>query len=302
VSTLIIGVTLNMTQSDLLKSIRQYFWDQNFVEVEIPYLNPSLPLEPNIYSFTTTWTHQNQKYFLPTSPELALKKYLAEKNVNCFSISHCFRDLEDSNSLHTPEFLMLEWYEVNQNLSGLQQSTQKFINKFLDIKFSELVLPSHLPDTEPDFNQYFLNEIEPQLPQNQAVFVTGYPAFLSPLAQNIKVAANESINFSAHSERVIPAQPEDSPKVTSTEKIRLTKYKSKRFELYINGIEIGNGCTENRDSASIKSAFENEKTNRQKNNLPLHPYSQDFIDISSLIPPCSGIGLGIDRLLSIINL
>ena len=53
-----------MEINQLLKSIRQYFWSKNFTEVEIPYLNESLPLEPNIYAFKTTWIHKNQNYFL----------------------------------------------------------------------------------------------------------------------------------------------------------------------------------------------------------------------------------------------
>ena len=250
-----------MTQSDFLKTIRQYFWSKNFTEVEIPYLNKSLPLESNIYSFKTNWQHKNQDFFLPTSPEFALKKFIAENKQDCFAISHCFRDLEDSNDTHTPEFLMLEWYEINKNLSDLINSTKNFIKLFLpNIEFSELKVKNLNFDNEPDFNQYFLNEIEPNLPKNKAVFVYGYPSFLSPFA--------------------LP---------------------NKRFELYINGVEIANGCEENTDSKSIELAFQKEQKYRLENNLPTHPISQEFIDNSSKLPQCSGIGLGIDRLLQIIN-
>jgi len=249
------------TTANFLKSIRQYLWSKNFTEVEIPYLNKSLPLEPNIYSFKTTWTHKNQDFFLPTSPELALKKYISENNQNCFAISHCFRDLEDSNATHTPEFLMLEWYEINKNLEDLKISTKNFIKLFLpNIELIELKLNALNFDNEPDFNQYFLNEIEPNLPKNKAVFITGYPAFLSPLAK-----ANQ------------------------------------RFELYINGIEIGNGCEENRDPVSIQKSFEIEQNYRQSQNLPLHPYSTEFAKLCSSLPPCVGVGLGVERLFTIVN-
>lgn len=279
-----------MTQSELLKSIRQYFWNLNFTEVEIPYLNTSLPLEPNLYTFKTTWTHRHQDYFLPASPEFALKKYLAENQTNCFAISHCFRDLEDEGPDHYPEFLMLEWYEVGKNYQDLMLSTQNFIKKFLKIEFTTLNLPENLPDNEPDFNQYFLNKIEPNLPKDKAVFITGYPAFLSPLA-----ATNDSElnNFSAHSER-----EGMSPKVASTAKISLT---SDRFELYINKLEIANGCTENTDSDSILKAFNSEKEYRLKKNLPLHPIDLSFAADSAKLNLSSGIGLGINRLLKIIN-
>jgi elongation factor P--(R)-beta-lysine ligase len=245
--------------ANLLKSTRQYFWKLGFDEVEIPYLNSSLPLEPNIYSFSTVWTHSQAKFYLPTSPEMALKKHLAERQKDCFAIGHCFRDLEAESPTHTKEFLMLEYYLVNKNLSALQNSLKNYLNNFIKLEYSEYHLPANLPDNESDFNQFFLNNIEPNLPSG-GVFVTGYPAFLSPLA--------------------IP---------------------NERFELYINGIEVANGCTENRNSEQIKAAFMAENDYRLAHHLPTHPISADFIANCAKIPPCSGVGLGIQRLLDIIN-
>lgn len=279
------------TTANFLKSIRQYFWGKFFTEVEISYLNESLPLEPNLYSFETTWQHQNKNYYLPTSPEFALKKFIIDNKSDCFAISHCFRDLEDSNDTHTPEFLMLEWYEIDKNLNDLKISTENFIKQFLPkLKFIELALEKTNIDNEPDFNQYFLNEIEPNLPKDCGVFVTGYPAFLSPLSK-----FNEENNFSERSEREA-SEPEGS----EHRKNLFTNQISNRFELYINGIEIANGCEENRDSKSIKSAFTKEQEYRQKNNLPTHPHSQEFINNCGSLPRCCGVGLGLDRLLNLL--
>ena len=268
----------------LLKTTRQYFWSKDFTEVEIPYLNLSLPLEPNLYTFKVN------DWYLPASPEFALKAYLAKNKQNCFSIAHCFRNLESTSTWHTPEFLMLEYYLVNQNLSDLQESLKDYLSRFLNLKFINFKLPANLPANEPDFNQYFLNEIEPTLPQDKAVFITGYPAFLSPLA---KSAVD---NFSEHSDRdQVRAEPEGSEH-------RKNSSSSIRFELYINGIEIANGCEENRDIDSIRSAFLQEQKYRHENNLPLHPISEEFIQNCAALPPCCGLGLGLDRLLKVINL
>lgn len=249
-----------MTQSELLKSIRQYFWKLNFTEVEIPYLNSSLPLEPNLYSFKTIWTHRHQDFYLPCSPEFALKEFLATEKKNCFAISHCFRDLEAEGPDHTPEFLMLEYYEIGKNYQELMASLKNFIKNFIDIEFTTLTLPVNLPDNEPDFNQFFLNEIETNLPRNKAVFITNYPSFLSPLAK---------------------------PK--------------ERFELYLNGLEIANGCTENTNSQSILNAFNQEKNYRLQHQFPLHPIDVPFATNSAKLDLVSGLGLGINRLLKIIN-
>lgn len=282
-----------MTLSELLKLTRQHFWDLDFEEVEVNYLNESLPLEPNLYSFETIWRNLGTKYYLPTSPEFALKAHLAKNNKDCFSISHCFRDLENSGPQHSPEFLMLEWYEVDKTLEDIRNSTERYIKKLIpDLEFTSLILPQNLPNNEPDFNQFFLNEVEPTLPRDGAVFISGYPSFLSPLAERESGKVN---NFSKHSERdQAREEPEGSEHLKNS-------FKSKRFELYINGIEIANACTENRDPEQIKSAFEQEKMYRQKNNLLTHPYSQKFIDNCATLPNCSGIGLGIERLLMIIE-
>jgi lysyl-tRNA synthetase class 2 len=183
--------------------------------------------------------------------------------------------------------MMLEWYEINQNLDGLMTSTKNFLKLFLpDLKYTELELANAHFDNEPDFNQYFLNQIEPSLPPDTAVFISGYPAFLSPLAEPKPNAVNSFPEaFNVHRT------------LTSKEKL----ITSLRFELYINGIEIANACTENRDTSSIKSAFLAEQKYRQDNHLPTHPISHEFITNCGLLPPCSGIGLGLDRLLTIIN-
>lgn len=289
-----------MSLPDLLKTTRQYFWSKNFIEVEVPYLNSSLPLESNLYSFETEWRHRSQKFYLPTSPEFALKKHLSENRTNCFAISHCFRDLESAGPHHSPEFLMLEWYEVNQNLPGLMESTKKFLSNFIDLKYSHLVLPTNLPDNEPDFNQYFLNKIEPSLPRRGAVFITGYPAFLSPLAnisQTNHHKDEDNVFFRAQRTRRHEPKGSEHEKKSLSSQIAV----SDRFELYINGIEIANGCTENRHSEQIKAAFTSEMNYRFAHHLPTHPISQEFIDSVAKLPPCAGVGLGLDRLTMIVG-
>jgi lysyl-tRNA synthetase class 2 len=284
-----------MNLPQLLKATRQYFWNLSFEEVEVSYLNPSLPLEPNIYSFKTAWQHGQADFYLPTSPEMALKKHLAITQKDCFSIAHCFRDLEAEGPDHTKEFIMLEWYQVNQNYLSLMSSVEKYLQNFLKASapFKIFTLPTSLPDNEPDFNQFFLNEVEPNLPL-EPVFVVGYPAFLSPLAKP-KSGETKAANGAQGSEVISRKEPSTGNAFVSH------NHTSERFELYINRIEIANGCTENTDADSIKKSFESEYVYRQDNQLPSHPYSTDFINASSKLPPSAGVGLGLNRLLKLIN-
>ena len=157
-----------------------------------------------------------------------------------------------------------------------------------NLKFVKYKITKTDFDNEPDFNQYFLNEVEPNLPHNCGVFVTGYSAFLSPLATRNEIGEVNNFfrNFNA--------------KHLTGEKNSFAT--ANRFELYINGIEIANGCEENRDYTSILQSFEAEQQYRLQNNLPTHPISTEFVKISSTLPLCSGIGVGIERLLKIINI
>jgi elongation factor P--(R)-beta-lysine ligase len=288
-----------MTLSELLKTTRQYFWKNSFEEVEIPYLNSSLPLESNLYTMKVDWTHTSTKYYLPTSPEFALKKHLSVNKTNCFAISHCFRDLESIGPHHHPEFLMLEYYLVNKNLHDLQKSLENFLSLFFKLKIINYKLPANMPANEPDFNQFFLNKIEPSLPRDCGVFISGYPTFLSPLAQTNISEVNK---FSARSLRADIAKGREDGKISLTSaRFEPNVITSKRFELYIDGIEIANGYEENRDSESIKSAFNKEADYRHRHHLPTHPISQEFINDCAHLPPCSGVGIGLDRLLMLIN-
>lgn len=270
-------------RQQLLKITRQYFWGKKFIDVDPPVLLPSLPLEPNIYSFSTIWQNNKKNLYLATSPEPTLKQVLASQKQNCFAISKSFRDLEASGSLHQPEFTMLEWYEIGHDYTDLMTSVQNYIshcfNKINDNR--TLKLPTSLwpripltklfadqgfslPQNEPELNQIFLNHTEPQLPTTP-LFIIDYPAFMSPLAK-----------------------PKDNL--------------AERFELYINKIEIANGCSENTNPKLIAKNFAAETKFRLQNNLPIHPTNPDFATNSANLPtPIGGVGLGFDRLAMLLS-
>ena len=82
----------------IIKSIREFFYRQNFHEIITPVLNKTIPLEPNIYPFQTYWQTKKgiKNFYLSTSSEKALKQMLAKGIGNCFAVSPAFRNLEDS--------------------------------------------------------------------------------------------------------------------------------------------------------------------------------------------------------------
>lgn len=75
---------------------------------------------------------------------------------------------------------------------------------------------------------------------------------------------------------------------------------AKRFELYINGIEIANAYDELADGQALRARFEKDNQLRARHNLPVMPIDEYLIAASNELMPCSGIAVGIDRLFMVI--
>lgn len=303
------SIRSSIIKEQIIKKIRQFFYHLHFHEVIVPILNEALPLEPNLYPFSTVWkTPEGDKtMYLSMSPERGIKRLLSEGIGNCFAISKSFRNIEQAGSLHSPEFLMLEWYrekasyidimvDIEKLLIDLCPKKQLFYNnekiifnekfpvlslkklfkKYLQVELEKIIIEERLIfdiakkkgyETEKAtwgqiYDQLFVNEIENNLPK-EPLFLIDFPAKISSLCRPQK----NNLVF------------------------------AERFELYIAGVEIGNGNTENTDIGSLQKLFENQ---RRSTNLPI---DKDFLDSLKKMGNNSyaGVGVGIDRLAMILN-
>lgn len=203
---------------------------------------------------------------------------LAHEIGNCFAISKSFRNLERTGSLHIPEFLMLEWYRENAVYTDIMSDVEKLFVRFgfkknwpvlslkkLFQKYLKLDLEKTLTNNKlflKDYDQLFVNEIESKLPKTP-LFLVDFPSQISPLCKPQK----GNIFF------------------------------AERFELYISGIEIGNGNTENTDTKSLRKIF---ATEQKRTNLPI---DEEFLNSLKKMSKKSyaGVGIGIDRLVMVLN-
>jgi len=274
------NIRSSIIKERILKKIRLFFYRRNFHEVIVPILSETLPLEPNLFPFSTTWKtiDGEKKLYLAMSPERGIKKMLAQGIGNCFAISKSFRNLENSGSLHQPEFLILEWYRENAVYTDIMTDVEKlFVNfgfkknwpvlslKKLFQKYLNLDLEKAIANDElflKDYDQLFVNEIESKLPKTP-IFLVDFPAKVSPLCRPQKYN---------------PAFAE-------------------RFEFYINGIEIGNGNTENTDVGLVRKLFEDQRV------LTGLPIDEEFLDSLNKMNgnQYAGVGIGIDRLAMILD-
>ena len=294
-------------RAQTLQKIRQFFAERKVLEVETPLLCGTTGTDPNLDFFETTYSlpPKQLKLFLQTSPEFAMKRLLAAGSGCIYQICKAFRNGE-AGRYHNPEFTLLEWYRVGYDLPQLmdevaelmqvlfsdnnqlqaieqisyhalfQQTTGLDPMVFAYNKYQKYALDSGLTDAislcghnHPLWLDFiFSHQIEPNLSQNTLWLVYGYPACLPSLA-------------------IVNQQ---NPLTVD------------RVEVFLNGVELGNGYHELADATEQERRFDKEITLREASNRP--SVAKDGRLLAALeagLPDCSGIAIGLDRVLLLLS-
>lgn len=290
-------------RAKMYTQIRQFFAERDVLEVETPILSQAGVTDVHLSSVQAKRHIGGKPYthYLQTSPEFAMKRLLASGSGAIYQICKVFRDDEHGRK-HNSEFTMLEWYRPNLSLKDLMFEVTDLLNVTLAQRFGELrptilsykhafmdrlnlnPLQASLKELKDCCNRVGLNldmgddrlgyidllfshMVEPSLGFDTAVFLTDFPPEMASLAK-VKVDA-------------------DGEQVAA------------RFELYIEGLELANAYDELIDATVLRSRFEAD--NAERENLGLHVMPIDKYLLAALphMTECSGIALGIDRLLMV---
>jgi len=286
----------------MLATVRNFFSDRNVLEVETPALYPSCNPEPMVESFALTNTVAEMNcLYLQTSPEFAMKRLLAAGSGAIYQICRAYRKSE-SGRYHNPEFSLLEWYRPGFSLRQLMEEVEALlaavvppsqikhhavylsyrsifnqtvgVDPFLATVEDFLAVANRLgyPEAEAICNGnrsawldfLFSHVVQAQLPKQCIVFVYDYPACQAALA------------------RLRPQQPDIA----------------ERVEVFIDGIELGNGFQELTDAEQQKQRFLAQQAERQQAGLPVPEIDECFLGaLSAGLPDSAGIAIGLDRLL-----
>ena len=293
--------TLAQAQSRaaMLFAIRQFFADKGVMEVTTPILSNAGNTDTFIESVAAHF-HQSGKLatgYLHTSPEFAMKRLLAAWQVPMYQICQVFRDNERGTK-HNIEFTMLEWYRPHFSLDDLTEELRQLISIVMDKpiafkklsyadSFSPLDIHPHrdsiesfkacaiahdihldmADDRQGWLDLLFSHLIEPDLGKDMPTLVVDYPLATAALAK---------------------AELDTDGCLVA-----------KRFELYIDGIEIANAYDELADGDELFARFIADNAQRQQLSLPIMPIDKHLIAACDQMPPCSGIALGVDRLLMV---
>ncbi|HVN25688.1 MAG TPA: EF-P lysine aminoacylase EpmA [Syntrophorhabdales bacterium] len=289
----------------VLKAIRAFFYAQDFLEVETANLMnhpaPDAHIEP-----VRVYVADRGPFFLHTSPEIGMKKLLAEGPQKIFQICKVFR-VEELEKVHNTEFTMLEWY-----MPGTYRDAMLFTEHLLK-SVAEYGGAADEGFFKRNWHHYIMADlclektgINPLVLDRQSLFgimrdkqifdVQGdeawedlfYKLFIQEVEPAIKADA--------------PYFIEDWPLNISSMARRKDAYTVERFELYMKGFEIANGYTELFDAEEQESRFRAENTKRAALGRELLPIDTEFLaGLSRVHDSFTGVSVGVDRLLMVLR-
>jgi lysyl-tRNA synthetase class 2 len=284
----------------VLGEIREFFRQRQVLEVDTPLLRPTAATDPHLDSIRVNGVFRAdaRDFYLQTSPEFAMKMLLAAGSGPIYQLGKAFRR-DERGSCHNPEFTMLEWYrpgfdeqrlmdevaELIKAVSGREVSSRLTYRELFQLQAgldphscSEAALQDfalqHI-DFAP--NGYSRDEllhlllaevIEPRIQDD--CFVHDFPACMAALAR----IAND-----AQGARV-----------------------ARRFELFMDGMEIANGYWELTDATEQRQRFAADLMERRRLGRDSLPVDERLLAaLEAGLPDCAGVALGVDRLLMVMT-
>lgn len=316
--------------SAFFRHIEDFFIDRGFIHIHTPTLVESPGLETNLEPFATSYQGYNgrsRQLYLPTSPEFSLKEALTSGLEKIFEIAKVFRNQGENSRLHRPEFFMLEWYRAYEDYSVIMDDLEALLLYLLDslgkqhqIEFNRQIIPCT------DFKRVKVAELFAPYNINLDLYSSDPALFCSQVMQAKKELGaagkvqldedmkkpnyKEDLFFQFFLDHIEPELGFDKPTIVYEYPLEMTplsracpdnKEYGQRFELFIAGIELANAYGELTDPAEQKRRFSKTISTRSAcNKSELEMPGRFLSALEQGIPPCSGIALGVERLLMLI--
>ncbi|MBZ9557438.1 MULTISPECIES: EF-P lysine aminoacylase EpmA [unclassified Modicisalibacter] len=285
----------------LFAEVRRFFAERDVLEVETPVLGHGGSTDVHLDSLSTPATTPagQERLWLQTSPEFAMKRLLAAGSGPIFQLARCFRDGE-VGSRHNLEFTMLEWYRPGFSLDALIDETEALIRTLLPAAgprrqrryrdlFRECLavdpfttpldalrrlagerggLDMHDADRDGCLDLLMSLAIEPTLGREGIDVVVDYPASQAALARHATDAEGDRV--------------------------------AARFEVYVAGLELANGYDELVEAGEQAARFAADNAAREAAGKPAVAVDRRLIAaLEAGMPEGSGVALGIDRLIQL---
>lgn len=288
----------------MYQKIRKFFAEREVLEVETPVLSQAGVTDVHLASVQVQ-RHIHGKLntqYLQTSPEFPMKRLLASGSGPIYQICKVFRDDEHGRK-HNSEFTMLEWYRPGLDLKALMHETADLLATCLAHRFGE-IRPVVLSYKHAFQDRLEINPLQATLKQLKD---TAHRVGLNLDLGDDRLGymdllfshfVEPSLGFDAPVFLIdFPPEMASLAKVKQDEEGELV---AARFEVYIEGLELANAYDELLDADILASRFEADNAERAQQGLPVIPTDQYLLAALPHMPECSGIALGIDRLLMVV--
>ncbi|MER3320153.1 MAG: lysine--tRNA ligase [Allomuricauda sp.] len=299
-------------RTKITNSIREFYNQKGYLEVETPILQP-IPGGAAARPFLTHHNALNVPLYLRIANELYLKRLIVGGFDGVYEFSKDFRN-EGMDRTHNPEFTVMELYVAYKDYNWMMDTTEKLLEKVAtDATGSSKV---KVGDHEIEFKAPY-----PRVPILEAIKIhTGYDVAgmeedeLREVAKKLDIEVDETMGVGKLIDEIFGEKCEhhyiqptfiiDYPKEMSplTKEHRSNPRLTERFELMVNGKELANAYSELNDPIDQRERFEDQLRLSEKGDDEAMFIDQDFLRALEYgMPPTSGIGIGIDRLVMLMT-
>ena len=299
-------------RTKITNSIRSFFNERDYLEVETPILQP-IPGGASARPFITHHNALDIPLYLRIANELYLKRLIVGGFDGVYEFSKDFRN-EGMDRTHNPEFTVMELYVAYKDYFWMMETTEALLEKVaIESNGGTSVV---VGENTIDFKAPY-----PRVPILEAIKVhTGIDVSemdeeaLRQTAKGLGLEVDETMGVGKLIDEIFGEKCEhhyiqptfiiDYPKEMSplTKEHRSNARLTERFELMVNGKELANAYSELNDPIDQRERFEEQLRLSEKGDDEAMFIDQDFLRALEYgMPPTSGIGIGIDRLVMLMT-
>ena len=296
-----------LKRTKIMNIMRSFFNEKKYLEVETPILQP-IPGGASARPFTTHHNALNMPLYLRIANELYLKRLIVGGFDGVYEFAKAFRN-EGMDRTHNPEFTMVELYVAYKDYFWMMETTENLLETIANQLngTSKVTLGNNTIDFKAPYKRISILDsikehtgIDVSKFNEKEMYETAIKLGISvDNTMGIGKLIDEIFGEKCEHHYVQPTFIIDYPKEMSplTKEHRKNPKLTERFELLVNGKELANAYSELNDPIDQLSRFEEQLQLSEKGDDEAMFIDNDFIRALEYgMPPTSGIGIGIDRL------
>ncbi len=301
-------------RSLIVKTIREFFEKEGFMEVETPILQP-IPGGATARPFITHHNALDSDFYLRIAPELYLKRLVAGGFEGVYEIARCFRN-EGIDWSHNPEFTQIELYKAYADYNDLMKMMEKFfvhlMKKISDgemkVAYEKMSIDFTPPYERISFRDILMKlgncDIE-KYPDRESIAKKARELGLDILPSDDRGKIIDEIFKKIVRPKIInPIFVINHPIELSplAKKIPEDPRYTERFQILVAGTELANAFSELNDPLDQRERFVAQQQMREAGDAEAMRIDEDFITaLEHGMPPTAGLGMGIDRLTALLT-